>query len=71
VVAAITSNLALAEAPGNVRVSKADTRLSKPSVVNASQILTIDRALLTARVSALPGQPMHQVEEGLKLVLGL
>ena len=71
VVAVITSNLALAEAPGNVRVSKTETRLAKPSVVNVSQILTIDRTLLTGRVGALPGQAMHQVEEGLKLVLGL
>lgn len=71
IVAVITSNLALAEAPGNVRVGKADSRLSKPSIVNVSQVLTIDRTSLTDRVSALPGQFMHQVEDGLRLVLGL
>lgn len=71
IVAVITSNLALAEAPGNVRVGKSDSGLSKPSVVNVSQVLTIDRAFLTQRVRALPGQPMQQVEEGLRLVLGL
>jgi mRNA interferase MazF len=71
VVVTITSNLGLAEAPGNVRVGKAETRLAKPSVVNVSQILTVDRKLLTGRVSALPSQSMHQVEEGLRLVLGL
>jgi mRNA interferase MazF len=69
IVAVITSNLALAEAPGNVRIGKADSGLSKASVVNVSQVLTIDRSLLTARVRALPGQIMQRVDEGLRLVL--
>lgn len=71
IVAVITSNLALAEAPGNVRIGKSDSGLSKPSVVNVSQVLTIDRAVLTERVRALPAQPMREVEAGLRLVLGL
>jgi mRNA interferase MazF len=71
IVAVITSNLALAEAPGNVRVGKSDSGLSKPSVINVSQLLTIDRALLTGKVRALPGAAMRHVEEGLRLVLGL
>jgi mRNA interferase MazF len=71
IVAVITSNLALTEAPGNVRVGKADSGLSKPSVVNVSQVLIIDRTFLTERVRALPAQAMRQVEDGLRLVLGL
>lgn len=71
IVAVITSSLALAEAPGNVRVGKSDSGLSKPSVVNVSQVLTIDRSFLTERVRALPGQAMRHVEEGLRLVLAL
>ena len=71
IVAVITSNLALAEAPGNVRIGKMDSGLSKASVVNVSQVLTIDRSLLTARVRALPGQAMQRVDEGLRLVLSL
>jgi mRNA interferase MazF len=71
IVAVITSNLAVEAAPGNVRLSKADSSLSKPSVVNISQLFTIDRALLTKRVRALPGQSMQQVESGFRLVLGL
>lgn len=71
IVAVITSNLALAEAPGNVRVDKADSGLSKASVVNVSQVLTIDRSLLTARVRALPAEAMQRVDEGLRLVLAL
>jgi len=71
VVAAITSNLALAEAPGNVRLGKADSGLAKPSVVNVSQIVTLDRNQLTHRVRALPAQAMRQVDEGVRLVLGI
>ncbi len=71
IVAVITSNIALAEAPGNVRVGKSDSGLTKPSVINVSQLLTIDRSFLTQRVRALPGGVMQQVESGLRLVLGL
>jgi mRNA interferase MazF len=71
VVLVISSNLALAEAPGNVRLSKSDSGLPKPSVVNVSQILTVDRGLLTDHVRALPGRVMERVNLGLHLVLGL
>ena len=71
VVAVVTSNLALADAPGNVRLPKADSGLAKPSVVNVSQLLTLDRNLLAARVRALPATAMQRVDEGLRLVLGL
>ncbi len=71
IVAVITSNLALAEAPGNVRIGKSDSGLAKPSVVNVSQVLTIDRAFLTQRVRALSGSTMQRVDEGLRLVFGL
>ena len=71
IVAVISSNLALADAPGNVRISKADDGLRKVSVVNVSQVITLDRSLLTARVKQLPGQTMQQVSAGLQLVLGL
>src|SRR5258708_5304871 len=71
IVAGIPSNLALAEAPGNVRIGKSDSGLSKPSVVNVSQILTIDRTFLSQRVRPLSAPAMQRVEEGLRLVLGL
>jgi mRNA interferase MazF len=71
VVAVVTSNLALAEAPGNVRLAKAEAGLPKPSVVNVSQVLTMDRELLTLRVKTLPNRAMQRVDEGLRLVLGL
>ena len=71
IVAVITSNLSLAAAPGNVRVSKSASGLPKASVVNVSQLLTLDRSLLTGRVGALPDNVATQVDDGLKLVLGI
>lgn len=71
IVAVITSNLALGEAPGNVRLSKSQSGLPKPSVVNVSQIITIDKSLLTEKVNALPGAVVQEVDEGLRLVLAL
>lgn len=71
VVATITSNLALAEAPGNVRIGRAESGLAKPSVVNVSQVVTVDRAILTDKVRALPAAIMGRVDNGLRLVLAL
>ncbi len=71
IVAVITSNLNLAEAPGNVRIAKAESGLAKPSVVNVSQVLTVDRELLTRRVKALPGQAIARIDDGLRLALSL
>ncbi len=71
VIAAITSNLALAEAPGNVRIGKADSGLTKPSVINVSQVLTVDHSYLTQRIRILPAQIMNRVDDGLRLVLSL
>ena len=71
IVAVITSNLALAEAPGNVRIAKSDSGLSQPSVVNVSQLVTLDRSILTGKVKSLPGATMDKVDGGLRLVLAL
>jgi mRNA interferase MazF len=71
IVAIVTSNLALADAPGNVRVGKSESGLAKPSIVNVSQIITLDRELLTQRVRGLPADTMRQIDEGLRLALGV
>ncbi|MGH8130431.1 MAG: type II toxin-antitoxin system PemK/MazF family toxin [Steroidobacteraceae bacterium] len=71
IVAVVTSNLALADAPANVRTGKVESGLDKPSVVNVSQILTIDKALLTHRVRQLSAATMARVDNGLRLVLDL
>ena len=69
--AVVTSNLRLAGAPGNVRISKRDSKLSKPSVINVSQVLTLDKGYLDRRVGALPAAKLTELESGLRLVLGL
>lgn len=71
VVAIVTSNLALAAAPGNVRLTKSEVGLPKASVINVSQLITLDRLLLTSRVKTLSSKVMSQVDEGLRLVLAL
>jgi len=71
VVVVITSNLKLAEAPGNVLLPKKSTSLGKDSVANASQVITIDKSFLTERVGKIPSHLLEQVEEGLRLVIGL
>lgn len=70
IVAVITSNARLAESPGNVLLPRHQSGLPKESVVNVSQILTLDRAFLTERVGHLPALKLHDVDEGLALVLG-
>ena len=67
----ITSNTRLAQAPGNVFLSKKLTGLSKDSVANVSQVVTIDKDFLTERVGTLPLNVFEQVEKGLRLVLKL
>ena len=71
IVATVTSNLSLAEAPGNVRIGKTDSGLPQPSVVNVSQLITLDRAILSKKLKALSGTVMDKVDSGLKLVLSL
>ncbi|MEO6079578.1 MAG: type II toxin-antitoxin system PemK/MazF family toxin [Steroidobacteraceae bacterium] len=71
IVAVVTSNLNIANSPGNVRVGKSESGLAKPSSVNVSQLITVDREQLTQRVRALPADAMHEIDEGLRLVLGI
>ncbi len=71
IVAAITSNLRLADAPGNVLLTKRASALPKRSVVNVSQIATIDKRRLTEAVSSLATDVMDDIDRGLRLVLGL
>lgn len=67
----LTSNLRLAEAPGNVFVSASASDLPKDSVANVSQVITIDRSFLTEPVGRLPSHLMREIDDGLRLVLAL
>ena len=67
----ITSNVRLAQAPGNVFLPRKSTGLSKDSVVNVSQLVTVDKGLFTERIGVLPVRLLKQVEDGLRMVLVL
>jgi mRNA interferase MazF len=67
----LTTNLRLADAPGNVTFSKEDTALPADSVANVSQIVTLDKTFLTERVSRISDRIMMSVEEGIRTVLAL
>jgi mRNA interferase MazF len=71
VCAAITSNLRLSEAPGNVLLRARDSALPKESVVNVSAIVSLDRDQLDERIASLPQRVMQRIDEGLRLVLDL
>jgi len=71
IVLAITSNLRLAGAPGNVLCRTRDTGLARESVINVSQTATVNKARLTQRIAVLPSTLMKEVEAGLRVVLGL
>jgi mRNA interferase MazF len=70
VVAAVTSNLMLAAMPGNVRLKRGEANLLRPSVINVTQVRTVDRESLTERIGALSPARVHQVLRGLALVFG-
>ncbi len=71
IAAVITSNLRLAQAPGNVRLSKRASGLKKESVVNVSQLITLDKSFLAERAGNITPAKQREVDEGLRLVLAL
>ena len=70
VCAPLTSNLRWAEAPGNVLLPARATRLSRDSVVNVSQLLTLDREALDEHVVKLSRRRVEMVLSGIEVVLG-
>ncbi len=68
---AVTSNTQLAEAPGNVRLPRRASGLSKDSVANVSQVITTNRQFLTERIGRLAPVTLRDIDAGLKLVLAL
>ncbi len=67
----ISSNLALVDAPGNVLVKASRSGLSRDSVINVSQIVTVNKSFLLERIGSLSARYMAAVDDGLRLVLGL
>jgi len=71
IVVTVTSNLRLALAPGNVMLKKKQTGLTKDSVANVSQIVTIDKSFLTEKIGQLNFSILAKIEDGLKTVLSI
>lgn len=71
IVIPLTTNLRLAEFPGNVLLSKKESKLSKDSVAVIPQITVIDRIRLIEHVSILPILSMKNISEGIKLILAV
>lgn len=69
--AVLSRNIRLAEAPGNVLLPTGVSGLPRDSVVNVSQLLTVDRSLLRDFVGTIPVGPQRSIDNGLRLVLGL
>ena len=70
VVAAITSNSRLADMPGNVRLRRGNGGLPRASVVNVSQLRTVDRQQLGERIGVLDGKRIRDILRGVALLLG-
>ena len=68
VVCALTSNLKRAKAPGNVLLNKGEGNLSKKSVINISQIFTVNKGELVEKVGSLSRERIRQILEGIKLL---
>ena len=66
----LTSNLKWADAPGNVRLPRGLTGLSKDSVANVSQIVAIDRSLLSERTGKLSRSRLDSILSGVDVILG-
>ena len=66
---ALTSNVARAKAPGNVLLQKGEANLPKKSVVNISQLFTVNKCELVDKIGCVSAQRMQQVIEGVKLIV--
>ena len=71
IVAVLTSNTTLAQAPGNVLIKARHAGLAKDSVVNVSQVITVDKQCLTEKVKKLDSPTMAEIDTGLRLVLAI
>ncbi len=66
---ALTSNLRRANAPGNVLLEEGEANLSRPSVVNVSQLFTVDKDDLVGRIGTLSKERVVAIAEGIELLI--
>lgn len=68
-VCALTSNVKRGDAPGNVVLNKGEGNLKKQSVVNVSQVFTVDKSQLVEKIGTLSADRVREILEGLLLVV--
>lgn len=71
IVIAITSTLKFGELPGNVVMRKGEANLPKRSVINVTQIKTVDKNSIKEKIGSLPAERMAEVHQGMKLVMDM
>jgi len=71
IVVAITSTLRFGELPGNIILQKGEENLPKRSVVNLTQIKTVDKHSLKEKIGSLTKERLADVYEGMKLIMGI
>lgn len=71
IVASITTNLNLADAPRNIYIEPEESGLPKNGVINISQISTIDKQRLTQKVGRLPARKLTEIDFGLKMIFNI
>lgn len=69
VVCALTSNLKRATSPGNIALRKGEGNLPKDSVVNISQVVTLNKSDLAEKIGSLPPKKIQQIVDGIKLLV--
>lgn len=69
VVCALTSNLKRATAPGNIVLRKGEGNLPKDSVVNISQVVTLNKSDLVEKIGSLSPKRIQQIVDGIKLLV--
>jgi mRNA interferase MazF len=67
----LTANVRLVDAPGNVLIPAKASGLSKDSVANVTRVITVDMDFLTDLAGRVRGRLLEDVDNGLRLVLGL
>jgi mRNA interferase MazF len=68
VVCSLTSNLSRANAPGNILLKKGEANLPKKSVVNISQLFTVNKSDLTEKIGTLSKRRILQILQGIKIL---
>lgn len=68
IVCAVTSNVRRAAAPGNVSLDRGEANLPKKSVVNVSQVFTVDKAALVEKIGTVSSRRLGQILDGIRLL---